>query len=265
MNTVHLFASRQAQSLASGSPCQRFLLAWHRIFAALSKRGAHALGVLLLALPLALGAEVGGGEAKQFLESWLARQAQIESWSADVVQTRKLTSLVRPLETRGQVWVRYPNQFRWQLGNPPRTIAVRTDDKLEIVYPPLRRIERYALSENIDPSWRAVLALLEVGFPSKPSEFYRRYEVVDARQTGASWTFELRPVAEQARRLVERIRLKIANQDATIRATELVFADGSNMRTEFVNHQINPDLDEALFTVEPGEKFEIIEATKAGD
>jgi outer membrane lipoprotein-sorting protein len=210
-----------------------------------------------LLLPLLVSAEVS--EAQRFLESWLAKQAQVTSWAADVVQTRKLKSLVRPLQSRGRVWVRSPNRFRWQLGEPPRTIAVRTDTELQIVYPLLRRVERYNLTETLDPSWRQVLALLELGLPSKPSEFYARYELVAAEPTSDGWRFELRPVATDARRFIDRVRLEVAKQDATIRANELVFADGSSMRTEFTNHQLNPALDEALFKVEAGEGFEIID------
>lgn len=264
MNTDYLLPPRGGWRLPAGPAFQCSVLVGREVFtSAASKRWAHILVGLLLLLPLLVRADVG--EAQQFLEGWLARQAQVRSWVADVVQTRKLKALVRPLESRGRIWVRYPNRFRWQLGDPPRTIAVRTDDELRIVYPQLRRVERYALSENIDPSWRQVLALMVVGFPSKASEFYARYELLEAQQTGDGWRFELRPVAREARRLIDRVRLEIDQQDATIRATELILADASIMRTDFNHHQINPVLDEALFAVEATEGFEIIDASKALD
>ena len=63
--------------------------------------------------------------SREFLNAWMDQQAKIKTWSADVVQIRNLKSLTRPLKSRGQVWFLQPNRFRWQLGDPPRTIAVR--------------------------------------------------------------------------------------------------------------------------------------------
>ena len=226
-----------------------------------SRRWSRALAGLVFLLPLLAGAEVG--EAERFLEAWLTRQAEVKSWTADVVQTRKLQSLVRPLESRGRVWVRPPNQFRWQLGEPPRTIAVRTENNFLVVYPQLGRIERYALTGDIDPAWRQVLALLELGFPSEASEFYARYEPIASEQLGNVWRFQLRPVARAARRLIDRVHLEIAKDDFTIRATELVFPDESVMRNDFSHHQLNVDIDDALFAVEAAEKYPIVDVPSA--
>ena len=88
------------------------------------------LAAFLLSNPIS--AEVHGrtDSSEEFLNAWLAQQSQVKTWSADVVQIRKLKSLVRPLKSRGQVWFKQPNQFRWQLGDPPRTIAVRKEEEL---------------------------------------------------------------------------------------------------------------------------------------
>src|SRR5438132_12037524 len=58
------------------------------------------------------------------LSTWIAAQANIHTWSAEVVQTRTLKSLTQPLTAQGHVWFEAPNRFRWELGNPPQTIAV---------------------------------------------------------------------------------------------------------------------------------------------
>src|SRR5215831_15574805 len=91
------------------------------------------LGGLLLGPPR-LCAEVG-----PLLTSWLAAQTNIHSWSADFIQTRVLKSLAQPLTATGHVWFAFPNRFRWELGNPPQTIAVREAGELLIVYPKLKR------------------------------------------------------------------------------------------------------------------------------
>jgi outer membrane lipoprotein-sorting protein len=205
---------------------------------------------LLLVLLSSVGAGPGIDSSREFLNTWMDQQAKINTWSADVVQTRNLKSLVRPLKSRGQVWFLQPNRFRWQLGDPPRTIAVRKNDELLIIYPRLKQIERFAGGEDVDPAWKQVLALLEVGFPSDSETFFSRYELVRTTRLKKSWKFELRPAAEAARKLLDRVTVEISTRDFTLLATELIFPDGSTMKNEFIRHRLNPDLDERLFDFE---------------
>lgn len=81
------------------------------------------------------------------LSRWFAAQAEIKTWSAELVQTRTLKALKDPLQTPGRVWFTLPNRFRWELGTPAQTIALREADAMVIVYPRLKRAERYALDE----------------------------------------------------------------------------------------------------------------------
>jgi predicted exporter/outer membrane lipoprotein-sorting protein len=206
-------------------------------------------GLILLALlPVATLAETA--EPTAILDAWLKQQAQIKTWSADVTQTRKLESLTRPLESEGKVWFIHPNRFRWQLGDPPRTIAVRSETELSVLYPRLEQAERYPLGDDLDPAWRQALALLEVGFPSDRDQFYARYEPLSATREGDTWRLVVRPAAKEARRLIEEVRFEVSAEDYVLRATELAFPDGSTMRNAFRGHRLNPELDAALFEVD---------------
>ncbi|MBT8339957.1 MAG: outer membrane lipoprotein carrier protein LolA [Desulfatitalea sp.] len=201
-------------------------------------------------------------DTNSLLDQWLDRQVSINTWSADVAQIRQLKSLTRPLESKGRVWFKQPNRFRWQLGDPPRTIAVRTADALMVIYPLLRQAERYPLNDVSDPAWRQVLTLLEVGFPSDAATFYARYEVVSAQKRDNALHFELRPSAPAARRLLDAVRLKVAADTFRLLATELIFPDGSTMRNLFSNHQLNPDLSDTLFHADLDESFRVVEPLK---
>jgi outer membrane lipoprotein-sorting protein len=214
--------------------------------------------VLLLILLSSAEAGTDTDSSREFLNTWLDQQAKIKTWSADVVQIRNLKSLVRPLKSRGQVWFLQPNRFRWQLGDPPRTIAVRKNDELLIIYPRLKQIERFAGGEDIDPAWKQVLALLEVGFPSDAETFFSRYQLVRTTRLKKSWKFELRPAAEMARKLLDRVMLEISTRDFTLLATELIFPDGSTMKNEFIHRRLNPELDEGLFDFEIEEGYTVV-------
>ncbi len=193
--------------------------------------------------PAAMAQDASAGA----LDRWLEKQASIHTWSADVVQTRNLPSLARPLETSGKVWFAVPNRFRWQLGDPARTVAVRTAEELLVVYPRLQQVERYAFSGDLDPAWKQVLALLEVGFPSDAAAFHASYEVLKTESLDDAWRFHLRPASAAARRMLAAVRIQVAKADYRLLATELVFPDGSSMRTDFNHTRIDPPMDGDLF------------------
>ena len=198
------------------------------------------------------------------LDAWLARQVAVKAWTAEVVQTRNIKALVRPLQAQGHVWFVQPNLFRWQLGTPPRTIAVRTQQELLIVYPQLKQIERYPFNNITDPAMQQALALLEVGFPANPERFHARYELLSVNTTTQVHQFELQPKDEQARRLLARVRLDVSTGDLILMATELEFPDGSTMRNAFSHHKLDPDIDVSLFHIDT-QGYKVVEPLQKGN
>lgn len=184
-------------------------------------------------IALILLAGVALGSEDRLLDEWLTRQAAVQTWTAEVVQTRHLASLTRPLRAEGRVWFASPDRFRWQLGDPPHTIAIRKREALLVIYPKLARAERFPLDGEIDEGWRQALSLLEIGFPRDAGEFRERYELVGAVEEDGRLALALRPRSARARRLVREVRFEIDGRDRLLRATELVFPDGSRMRNDF--------------------------------
>src|ERR1051325_874964 len=99
------------------------------------------------------------------LSTWLNAQTNIQTWSADFTQTRALKSLTQPLTATGHVWFAAPNRFRWELGSPAQTIALRVPTELLVIYPRLKRVEHFPLNGMQAGQWKDALALLEAGFP----------------------------------------------------------------------------------------------------
>lgn len=220
--------------------------------------------LLLLALP---GLTPTSANAEptpdEVLDTWLTKQASFKTWSADVTQTRKLKSLVRPLVSEGKVYFRQPNQFRWVLGDPPKTLAVRMDDALVIVYPRLKQAERYAYGDVADESLRQALALLDVGFPNDVTTFREQYDLLSATKAeNDRWSIELRPKSKEAQRIIGTIRLEVGGEDYLLFVTEVAFPDGSTMTNTFSGHELNPELDDALFSVELDDSYEMVDPLK---
>jgi outer membrane lipoprotein-sorting protein len=202
--------------------------------------------VLSGCLPLWLQAgPVPGTNA--LLRAWLDAQPSVRTWEAGFVQTRALKSLVHPLVSKGHVWFAAPSQFRWELGDPVQTIAVRQTNQVMIVYPRLRRVERYPLGGETLGPWRDALVLLEAGFPRSLAELESRFHVLALTCSNAACEVTLQPRSASGRRLMPEIRIGFSTNDYALRSTELRFADGSTMRNDFTNAVINPHFGAALF------------------
>ena len=209
-----------------------------------------------------LGASLCASETRSGLASWLNAQTNIHTWSAEVIQTRALKSLTQPLTATGHVWFAAPNRFRWELGSPPQTIAVRRPDEMLVIYPKLKRAEKYPLTAGQTGQWRDTLALLEAGFPRSQAELESRFRVLAEATTNDLHEITLQPKSPSARRMIPQIRLAFSTKDFILRSTELQFADGSTMRNDFTRARLNPTLDESIFTPKLESDFRMVEPLK---
>jgi outer membrane lipoprotein-sorting protein len=190
---------------------------------------------------------------------WLAAQTNVQTWSAEFVQTRKLKSLTKPLTATGHVWFAAPNRFRWELGQPPQTIAVRAPEEMLILYPKLKRVERFPLAKQETGAWRDALALLEAGFPRSRSELSARYDIISQTTSNEVSRLVLQPKSAGARRMMRQIEIDFDPRDYSLRGTELEFADGSTLRNDFQNTNLNPKLDESMFTPPIPPDYKVVE------
>lgn len=216
----------------------------------------------LLALVTAGRAATADSEA--LLNAWFNAQTNLHTWSADLTQTRQLKAFAQPLVATGRVWFAAPNRFRWELGRPAQTIAARGPEELLIVYPRLKRAERYALTGAATGPWSEGLSLFEAGFPRGRADLERRFTLASVRATDTECELVVEPKAESARRLMPRFRIVFGTAAFDLRATELVLGDGSTLRNDFTNAVANPPLDDALFRPEIGADFRVTEPAKGG-
>jgi len=217
--------------------------------AARAAASVKPLGLLALTAVVVGGfaATPGAAETNTVLDSWLGAQAGVRTMSADFVQIRTLKTLVQPLVAQGHLWFALPNQFRWELGRPAQTIALRHQDDIFVVYPRLKRAEHYPLGSQAPRAWRDAMALLDVGFPRTRQEFEAQFRVLSQCQTNGTWLLVLQPRSAAARQFMPEMRVSLATNDFSLVATELVFMDGSRMRNEFSHLVANEPMDESLF------------------
>jgi outer membrane lipoprotein-sorting protein len=201
-------------------------------------------------------------EQSALWSDWLCAQTNLQTWSADVIQTRTLKTLAQPLVAQGHVWFSAPNRFRWELTSPSPTIALRQPEQMLVIYPKLKRAERYPLNGAQAGPWKDSLVLLEAGFPRSAAEIESRFDVLSQTVSNALLEVALQPKSPAARRLMPQIKISVATNDFALRATELQFADGSTMRNDFSNAQLNPKLADGLFTPKLEGDFKVVEPAK---
>jgi outer membrane lipoprotein-sorting protein len=218
---------------------------------------------LLFAACLLFAAQTGfATDTNAVLDSWFVAQKGLRSWSADFVQTRMLKTLTQPLKASGHVDFQMPDQFRWEIGNPPRTIALRQGDEMFVIYPRLKRAERYPLGQNTPQQWRDMMSLLQAGFPKSRQEFEAEFQILSLAETNGAWQLALQPQARFARQMMPELRLGLATNDFSLLSTEMIFEDGSRMRSDYANTVVNPVLDKKLFDWQPPPDYKVTEPMK---
>lgn len=201
----------------------------------------------------------GAADTNAVLDGWFAAQKNLQSWSADFTQTRMLKTLTQPLTATGHVDFAMPDKFRWELGKPARTIAVGGGGQMFVIYPLLKRAERYPLGQNAPKQWRDTMSLLQAGFPHNRKEFEAQFQVLSLVETNGVWQLALQPKSQFARQMMPELQLGLATNDFSLTSTEMVFVDGSRMRNDFTNAALNPTLDKELFHWQPPADFKVVE------
>jgi len=218
----------------------------------------------LLAFPLlVINLRATAAELDPAVSAWLAAQTNIQSWSADFVQTRSLKSLTQPLTNTGHVWFAAPSQFRWELRQPSQTIAVCGTKELQVIYPRLKRAERYPLAGEHAGPWHDALALLEAGFPRSEVDLLKQYNITSQTVTGETVTLVLEPKSASAKRMIPQFEIIFDTKDHSLRSTELEFADGSKMRNDFKNPVLNPRIESDLFAPQIPGDYKVVEPLKS--
>jgi len=213
----------------------------------------------LVALALSYVHLAAGAEFSVLLDQWIAAQTNLHTWSADLIQTRRLKTLDQPLVSAGKVWVMVPDRFRWELGQPAQTIALRQPEQLFIIYPRLKRAEKYPLNDKRPGPWRDALALLEASFPRSRAELEAQFQVLTVVQTNSVAHLALQPKSASARRFMTELQISFRTDDFSPVSTALTFSDGSSMRNDFTNAVANPPIAQGLFDVRLEPDFSVVE------
>ncbi|MGO8700281.1 MAG: LolA family protein [Limisphaerales bacterium] len=224
-----------------------------------ARRLSHNRMALAVAFCLLPSCGLRAADTNAVLENWFAAQANVKTISTDFIQTRHLKTLVQPLLSKGHLWFAFPDQFRWELGQPAQTIAMRESNEMWVIYPRLKRAEHYSLGASAPRDWRDAMSILDAGFPRTRQEFDAQFQLRSLTETNGEWRLALQPRGAGARQIMPELQINLTTNGFSLAGTELVFMDGSRMRSDFTNLMVNVPLDKKMFHWIPPADFTVTE------
>ena len=182
------------------------------------------------------------------LEKALKAQKNIRSISAEFIQTRALKTLKSPLAIKGRFWFEAPNKFRWELGAPAKSIIIGSHHGLTIIQPSKKKAEKIDLTHSaFAKNAPQFLRMMEMASSYTVESFQKEMQIVSLKNLGPNYRLEVLPKNPEAAKSLSSLLLDFDLISGHWIAFELVTKEGSSMRTEFQNVQMNGDLDPAIF------------------
>lgn len=167
------------------------------------------------------------------LKRWVEDQGALESLTCSFTQEKKLRALRKPLVASGRIWYRAPDDFRWQLGDPPRTILYHRGQTVTLVDVARKRARIVRPGSSAAGPRGAGGEFFEIGFPRSWKAFEETFEVVSLGSAGGLLTAELLPKSPALARGVGSVRFVIEEATQKLRSMSLELRDQSTITTTF--------------------------------
>jgi len=181
------------------------------------------------------------------VKRWITRQNDFHAVTADFTQTRRMSALRNALENKGRLWFNSPDSFRWELGSPAKLIALRTKDTIYLIEPAKKRAERSVVSALNQNVGGLGLGMLNIPFARDFTTYQKQYETLTISTDGTCCHLALLPRDPQARKMLTSLQLDFNTTTGHLLSFELRTRDGSSLRNEFTNVQINPKINRSVF------------------
>jgi outer membrane lipoprotein carrier protein len=179
------------------------------------------------------------------VRKWIAQQQDVRTIQADFVQTKALRTLRSPVTATGRFWFRAPASFRWQLGEPPRTIVLSTKEAAYSIQPAKKTAEKSSASQVGEKAQQ--FGLMSLPMAASFEDFQRNFEIQSVKVEGAQCRLEGLPRDAQARRYLAKIVLIFDTGTGHLLSFEAITREGSSLRNEFRNVVVNGKIDDRVF------------------
>ncbi len=190
---------------------------------------------------------------------WIAGQRELQSLTADFVQTRSLKTLRDPLANPGRLYFRAPDAFRWELGQPARAILLRNRDHVFLIEPAKKKATRFSASALEPKSGTQGLLMMKFPMAKNVEDFKAQFDVIDLQEIENDCEVSLLPKDANARKFLQSLTFRFVKSTGELRFFEMTTREGSKLRNDFSHVRVNEKIDPAIFEYDLA-GFEITDA-----
>ena len=217
-------------------------------------------GTLWVTATLA-GTPLQGEERARAIEGLRARQREVGTLRATVVQRKRHPLLKGEVVTEGTLLFSRPNRLRWEVATPERTTIVIDDQALVIYHPDRKEAERRDLRDDFGS--RAVVDFLTAGMNLDVAELEKRFQV-DLYRDDGRLSLVLTPQSRWVARAITSVTITQEDADPLPRQIVVVGQKGDRTETLLAHAVVNPPLAEDAFTLRLGPEVRVAEVRRPG-
>jgi len=178
--------------------------------------------------------------AEQLLALWLGSYTGLETLQVSFTQERKLKTIKLPIRSSGKLWMETGSgRFRWQVGDPPKTVVTGDGDQIKIAHTRRQKVEYRKSGGDADAPGFSMIA---GGFPRTVSGFLKEYRILKAEKHSEFFELHTRPLRGESAQAVETMVYLIDLDDYFLRGFDISLRDGSEVRSEFHDVRRNPSI-----------------------
>ena len=216
----------------------------------------------MLRVPAApAGVPLTGDERARAIQRLQARQREVQSFRAAVVQRKRHPLLKGEVVTEGTLLFRRPNRLRWEMTTPERLIVAIDEQSLLIYRPDRKEAERRDLRDDFGA--RAAMEFLAAGMSFDVAEMEKRFQVDLYREDGRL-SLALTPRSHWVARAIASVTITQEDADGLPRQIVVVGQKGERTDTTLTRVAVNPPLPEDAFTLRLEPDVRVIEAHRSG-
>lgn len=191
-----------------------------------------------LALTLLFAAPLHAAPDWSALESWIARQQTVKDLYGEFTQIRRLPTLRIPSRQTGKIWFTSEGQFRFELGDPAETVAIR-DGGTTITLLDKRRGTARTIDDATTGPESQQLLLMRFPVTSSLEEFRKLFDVTRMEENGGNTELDLIPRDAAFRKHVQQIDLEYVTATGILTHFNIELANGGGLETNFTRVQLN--------------------------
>lgn len=182
-------------------------------------------------------------EVQAVLDRLDRAQEAIQTFEADVVETRTLALLARPQVSRGRISFERPGKFRWEYTAPEKRVYVLAEGSLTGWIPAKNQVERV----NISRYERRIRRMIAFGQDSKI--LWRDFRISTGAAASGLDELILAPRSRRMERRVREIRISVDHRSGFPRRIRYITKEGNEVLLELQNILVNRALAPATFAL----------------